>query len=879
MAGRKDCIEEILDAIGRRLKRSDVEDHMEDIDARAESYQEDGMNRAEALRRATEEVLKEDSIRNNIAKRNAREDALKLRNLRTFVDGAVKAKHGAELAIEARLTGTNVPMFDEKSRAGNQLSAAALSLGAKKDWVGGVVTDLERIGRDDPQFRGLDKLFYSRSIEDDIFREKWQLDMGEAGKPGITKNEAARKIAEVLHKWDAVRVQALNSEGAWITNYAGYVTKLTHDPDRIRRAARAFSPTDPRGYFYKGFTQADREYWASKVLRHIDVKRTFGGAWREADKHLAEMYGGFVTGDHLEMETVSGEPFMTNVAGLVSHERTLHWKSADDWLAYNREFGRYNPTDAWLQSVSKSADHYALMKVFGSRPKENFEEIIAYAKNMAMGKPERLAIDKRETALKNRFAVVSGEADRPIANMWAGIVNGVMAVQRLSKLGFTPFAMLQDNVTISRELSRHGLDFLERNTSLFSGYFQGAEGTAKKEVAELLHTGILGRLRGVTARFDISDARAGSMAKLENMFFKITGMTAMTENKRADAERMMAYALGKSRGKEFAELGGDESRLLQAFGIGEAEWKLLHKVGWNELEGETYLTPDVAKKLSDQDIETYMKERGSIADIATSSVLLRMAGHVADMNERVRQDLALKLWSYFSERGHFAVLEPGAREKAILYQGTQAGSPLNVALRLLLQFKQFPATMITKSWGAEIYGGRTGLNRIAGLAELVVGSTLFGIIANYLNQTAKGQDATSQWRNQPAQALISGFLRGGAASIYGDFLLGEWSRFGMSALDTLAGPSLGQINSAAEIWTELTHPSKWKSSALGAHAVRMVRTNTPFLNMIYTRTAFDYLVMYRLQEWLNPGYLDRMERTMKDKQGIQFWLRPTQVSR
>jgi len=37
--------------------------------------------------------------------------------------------------------------------------------------------------------------------------------------------------------------------------------------------------------------------------------------------------------------------------------------------------------------------------------------------------------------------------------------------------------------------------------------------------------------------------------------------------------------------------------------------------------------------------------------------------------------------------------------------------------------------------------------------------------------------------------------------------------------------------------------------------------------------------MYRLQEWLNPGYLERMERTMKDKQGIEFWLRPTQVSR
>lgn len=885
MAGRKDCIDEILEIIGNRMKRSEVEDHLEDINDRAEAYESDGMSRAEALHRATEEVLKEESIRNLILKRNAREDALKLRDLRTFVESAVKVGHGAELAIEARLTGTNVPMFDPKSRTGNQLSAAAVGLGAKKDWVGGVVTDLERIGQQDPKFLGLDKVFYSRAIEDDIFREKWQLDMGDRGKPGITRNEAALKIAEVLHKWDNVRVQSLNSEGAWITNYSGYVTRLTHDPDRIRRASRPASPLDPGGYLYKGFTQADRKAWASTVLNHIDVKRTFGGQAAEADKILAEMYGGFVTGDHLELETISGEPMFTNVARQVSQERTLHWKSADDWLAYNKRFGRYNPTDAWLQSVSKSADHYALLKTFGSKPKETFEEIIAYAKNMAMGKPARLAIDKREQALKNRFAVVSGEADRPIANMWAGIVNGIMAVQRLSKLGFTPFAMLQDNVTISRELSRHGLDFIERNTSLLSGYFQGAEGSAKAEVADLLHTGILGRLRGVTARFDISDARAGTLAKMENIFFKITGMTAMTENKRADAERMMAYALGKNRAKEFADLGADETRMLQAFGIGEAEWKVLKTVGWNEINGETYLTPDVARRISDEDIEAYMKSKGSISEQATSSVLLQMAGHTQDLTNRVRQDLALKLWSYFSERGHFAVLEPGAREKAILYQGTQSGSPLNVALRMLLQFKQFPATMITKAWGAEIYGGRTGLGRVAGLTELVVASTLMGVLANFLNQTAKGQDATSQWRNNPVQALISGFLRGGAASIYGDFLLGEWSRFGLSASATLLGPIAGQVDQVAELWSDLTHVKK--GAATGALAVRMVRSNAPFLNMIYTRTAFDYLVTYRLQDWLNPGYLERMERTMKDKQGIEFLvmpqlginLRPTQVSR
>jgi hypothetical protein len=150
---RKDCIDEILEAIGRRRTRKEVEDHVEQIDERAEEYVAEGMARAEALRRATEETLKEASIRNAIARRNVREDAIKDRTRHQFYDEAAKGGHEWARAIEARLVGSNRPMFDPKSRTGNQLSAAALGLAAKKDWIGGVVTDLERLGRDDPSSR------------------------------------------------------------------------------------------------------------------------------------------------------------------------------------------------------------------------------------------------------------------------------------------------------------------------------------------------------------------------------------------------------------------------------------------------------------------------------------------------------------------------------------------------------------------------------------------------------------------------------------------------------------------------------------------------------------------------------------------------------
>jgi hypothetical protein len=884
MAERDDCLSDILKAIRDRRDRKFVQDHLDELDARAGADDSAGSYR-EALGRAAEEMLKEEAVKSAIRRRNVRMDALKFRDLRTFVDAAGTAHaDGYRMGIEASLVGINVPLFDPKSRRGNQQSAAALGLGAQKDWIGGAVLDMERLGHDDPKMRGLHDLFFSKKIERDWAIERYELTLGDAGRPGRTNNPQALEIAKILQRWDNTRVEALNGEGAWISNYAGYVTKTFHDPDKMRQAAK------PKGAFYRGrsentllyrgFTEADRAQWAADTVKWLNLKRTFGTA-EDADKKLAEMYGGLLTGSHMEMQSYSAEPIIPNVAGQVSASKELHFKDAESWLAYNEKYGRFSPTDGWLYNMRQSANHYGLMKMFGSKPKENYGEVYAYALNKTLGTAAEEDLKKWKFALDNRFGEVSGEAHRPIPNMWSGIVNGVMAVQRWSKLGLTPFAMLQDNVTISRELARQGMGFLDRNGSILSGYLQGAEGSEQRQAAELLHTGILGRLRGVTARFDVNDARAGTMAKLDNWFFKITGITAMTENKRADAERMMANWMGRQREKDWGGLGPEEQRTLTAFGIGDKEWALLKKAEWNRIgEDEIYLTPDVAKKLSDADVQAYLSERMTIGERAQAQAPVTAeakAAVSAETLDRAREDLALKLWSYYSERGQYAVLEVGPKERAILYQGTQAGSPLNLALRLMLQFKQFPTATVTKAWGAEIYGGKQGLDRVAGLAELIVGSTLFGMMANYLNQTIKGQDPNAQWRNHPAQAVIAGFLRGGAGSIYGDFLLGEWSRHGQQALETLAGPTLGQVNQVFEIWADLTHMKK--GAATASLAARMARNNAPYGNMIYTKSAIDYLIYYRFMEWLNPGYLERMERTMKEKSGTEFWLKPTQVAR
>mgnify|MGYP001174267693 CR=1 FL=1 len=54
---RKDCIDEILEAVKGRLRRSDVERHFEAIDEAAQGYEADGMSRREAIQKAAKEAI------------------------------------------------------------------------------------------------------------------------------------------------------------------------------------------------------------------------------------------------------------------------------------------------------------------------------------------------------------------------------------------------------------------------------------------------------------------------------------------------------------------------------------------------------------------------------------------------------------------------------------------------------------------------------------------------------------------------------------------------------------------------------------------------------------------------------------------------------
>lgn len=852
---REDCIDKIVRLSGGKLSRDEAEAALQEILGRADRNGPSWKAMDEKLAAAAQELQDQIIERSSIAKRNERLSALKAIGRHKFYERAPSPAIG----LEAKLGGSNVPF------AGARYSVDVQYRALRRTLLGGFWNELEAAKTDRFPDGGLERVFLSRKMEKDWAAELHELNKSKGGKPGRTGNPDALAIADAIHQGQKRSIEAINGEGGWVKSYSGYIARTSHNADRIYRAGR--------------------DAWIDFVLPHLDVQKTFNDSdLATARKHLEKLWPEFSHGDHFDYSKPLDDTHSLldiDFARKASAPRELHWKSAADWLSYNERFGRFTPTYAIIHSLDAAARVTALMKVFGPQPRKALEEDFHYLRGRYHEKPEQIReLDAREDRIRNIFAQFDGTAQRPVNAMMAQIGSDVRAVQRMSKLIFTPVAMLSDLAFKASELRYQGFSPLERYGSGITDYFRGygfvrgkQEGAFKREVGKHLNHLFDSEIGQIANRFDPGEAPVHDfLARAEQRFFRWSGMNSMTFNQRHGSERTMAVHWGDLRDTKFGDLNAAEQRILGQYEIGQPEWELFHKVAWNEINGQTVLTPDVIGKLSDKDMRAYLIAKGSVHQAAKG-------GAVDMLVDRERADLGLRLAAYFADRGEFAVPEPGARERGTFNFSAnpsfRPGTPAGEAWRLFMQFKQFPITVMMKTWGREIYGGQGKMGALAGLTEFFVYASALGVVSNALNDILKGQDPSARWRNTPGGALLSGMLRGGAGSIYGDFLLGEFSRFGRSAIGTLAGPTFGQVDTVFELWSDLTHMKAPQAAAkLGA---KLVHDNAP--NIIYTKTALDYLIYYRFLEWLNPGYLERMESTMKQKQGTEFWLKPSRVSR
>lgn len=766
-----------------------------------------------------------------IEKRNAALNLARQTEMESFIRRFDNGRNPRE-ALFSLIAGT------ERLAIGGRASAAAEGKGFTGAWMGGIAREMEAAG--------VWPLFVSGAMDREVARALWAFGRDDAAAIHGALPREAVEIATVVHKYQEIARTTQNRFGAWVRPLPGYIVRQTHDMFKIHAA----------GFDAWRQTIESRLDWARIAQDNPDIGDRTG--W------LRAVYNDLASGVHMHETAKRGEPAPfkgpANLAKKVSQERTLHFLGPDEWFDYNQSFGQGRLSEGVIMGLGFAARNSGLLKVLGTNPEANLKSVMGRVM-------ERLDVDGKQQFSGQQQQVldllshVDGRAAIPGNNTAARVNATFRALQSMAKLGGAVISSITDIPFKAAELKYStGQNYLSGMAEAMGDVLRGRPRGERQDMAESLGVYYESMMGGIFARFDAQDLTGKTMTLAMQKFFKWNGLQWWTETHRSAFALSQAHYMARQAGREFSDLGDETRRVMSLYRLGEPEWDLIRQHAVKLADGREYMTPDGIAAIPDADIEAYLvaaNKRVSPTTIANA-----------------REDLAQQMRVFYTDRATHAVIESDARSQWWLTRGTRPGTAWGEMARYVAQFKGFPTAVIHKAIGREIYGRganslrEVGMSEVSGVVQLMLWATLFGYGAMAAKDIIKGREPRDP--TQP-DVWAAAMLQGGALGIYGDFMLGEASRFGSSPLETAAGPGLGTANDLVSL------VQKVRSGEDGAaEAFKLVINNTPFANLFYTRIVIDHLFLYRIQEWLNPGYLRRMEQRIERDNNQTFWLRPSE---
>ena len=698
---------------------------------------------------------------------------------------------------------------------GSRLSAEGLARGRAAEYAG-IVNDLDRNGVLQAARNGA----VARHWGTELYELSRQQAGDPAAAPGVTGNPVAQKIAGIIHGYQSLAKDRLNRLGAWVGDYSGWVTSTAHDPDAMLKA---------------GF-----DNWRDFIEPRLDAK-TFAGV-PDHNKFLRGVYNGLISGEHTTDASHVGfkDPGFTgpgNLAKRLSAERILHFRDADAWLDYQKQFGHGSLLEQVIGNLDRSARQEALLRTWGTNPSAELARDVQYFSDKYHdSNPTAVRYLKDHAGrLDDILSMLDGRANLPVNRLAAKIGSYSRLVESLAKLGGVALTHLSALSTKPMLLRNVGMGLGEQYGNALRSILSIANPTERRALADLHLANLEGMHRDMLGRFSLDDSLPGWASKISNAYFKATGLTSLVNAQKTGTQFAVGRFLGRLKDSAYSALPDDTRQMLADYRITDADWDSLRTATHAQINGRDFISP---------------KDAGT------------------------NEALALRLHSMFADLADRSVITPGIRERAVIGAGARPGTLPGELGRFVSQFKLWPMAAVNQMLGP-LWHDRD----IGGVLQLAATSAVIGTMIAAMKDIAAGKRPR---RLDDPRTWMRGLAQSGGLGIFGDFMFGQYNRMGGGLATTLLGPVLGELPNALEdMWNnakEATSPEArgHPGRAVASQAVNTVLGNLPFANMFYARRAFDYLLGDSLREATNPGYLRRRERIVQRESGQTYYLAPSQ---
>lgn len=609
--------------------------------------------------------------------------------------------------------------------------------------------------------------------------------------------------------------------------------------------------------------KAGRDRWVADIMPFVDREHYFtpdGSRMNDAQlaQFLGEAWTTIATGgaNKVEPGQFRGGGARANRG---SASRQIHFKDADSYMAYQEKYGERSLYEVLIGHIEGISKDIALVETLGPNPDHTFRFFRDQAvREGKLANPVKSGkFDERAIKTENLYNIVAGKT-QPVASEWLAksfdtLRNWLVA----SRLGSAVITSFSDEATLHLTAKLNNLPEMQ----LLANQLATLNRFNKMEERMANRAGLgLRTLVSSLNRFGQTGLREGFSKRLASTVLRASGLNAMTEARRRAFGVTMMSSIG-SVTKEHAslkDLDASDHRILLAKGIKEQDfqvWKMAQLEDWGD-GNNTMLTPESIYRIPDD--------------------ALKGLGNPT----KLREQAATKLLGAILEETDVAVIEPGAKERAMTGAGLQRGTWKGELTRSFFLFKSFPLAMIARHWARGMSMPNAG-GRAAYIASLIAATTVLGAASLQVNEVLNGRDPRNMnpFEKGGVRNWIQAMMKGGSLGIYGDFLFSEATQHGQSPVASFMGPVIGLGEDMFNLSQgNLMQMAQGKDAHFGAEAVKFVRGNLPGASLWYSKAALDHLIFHQLQEYFSPGYLATMRSRAQREFGQKYYWEPGDVT-
>jgi hypothetical protein len=664
-----------------------------------------------------------------------------------------------------------------------------------------------------------------------------------------TGDAMAKKGADVWRKTSEDARQWFNSRGGNIGRLDDWGMPQHHSQELVAKAGR--------------------DEWIAFVMPRLDRSRYVdlsGNPMSDAEvsRFLSRAWDTIATNGASKLEPGRARG-VGGRANRHAEERQVHFRDAQSTIDYWGRFGEKTVPDILMGHIETMANDIAFIEHFGTNPESTYRMLRDMAGKAAKeADPTKLdKVDGELAKLDRIWDYASGKV-KPVASR--SIARGFDVVRNLNtagKLGSAVWASVIGDKVLFEAIGRiNNLpDFQRWHNEI---RLLNPANQAERQMLRR-HGLMLDYMTNALHRFGDELGKSSLTGRLANSVMRVSGMSAANDWRRGAWALTAMDTLGHIVGtKKFSDVGSQDMRLLNSYGINEFDWKVWGLAKLDDLGNgnDTALTAEAVGRITDNELKA--------ADLISQ-------GDDGTEAARVRTDASIKLLGAVTSESRLAVLEPGWQDRARMYGGLQRGDLRDELTRSFWQFKAFPIAQFERILDVGMSRPTTG-GKASFLLMVPVLQTLAGGMLIQVQELLAGKDPRpmDDWKFWAAA-----FLKGGSLGLYGDFLFSQsgTTRYGTGPLEAIAGPTIGGVADLATFIAQA--PGKIASGddpQVAAKALNIAKGYIPFQNLWFTKAATDHIIFQNAQEALNPGYLDSMRARTQREFGNDWWWAPGEAT-